>query len=54
MAINLNGDLDATQVFLKILEQNYGLELIYALIVIAALVASTYFIAKSDLVWSQE
>lgn len=50
MAVNLNGDLDATQVFLKILEQNYGLELIYALIVIAALVASTYFIAKSGVV----
>ena len=50
MAVNLNGDLDATQVFLKILEQNYGLELIYALIVIAALVAATYFIAKSGVV----
>ena len=50
MAVNLNGDLDATQVFLKILEQNYGLELIYALIVIASLVASTYFIAKSGVV----
>ncbi|UOG18659.1 hypothetical protein [Acinetobacter sp. PK01] len=50
MAVNLNSDLDATQVFLKILEQNYGLELIYALIVIASLVASTYFIAKSGVV----
>lgn len=50
MAVNLNGDFDATQMFLKILEQNYGLELIYALIVIAALVASTYFIAKSGVV----
>lgn len=50
MQSSFNGELDLTQVILKVLERNYGFELVYILLVIGAIVACTYFIAKSGVV----
>ncbi|MDR6540145.1 dipeptide/tripeptide permease [Acinetobacter bereziniae] len=50
MATNITGELDITQILLKILEKTYGFEVIYAIIIVGTIVASTYFITKSGLI----
>ncbi len=50
MATNITGELDITQILLKILEQTYGFEVLYTIIIVGTIVASTYFIAKSGLI----
>lgn len=50
MATNITGELDITQILLKILEKTYGFEVLYAIIIVGTIVASTYFITKSGLI----